>query len=191
MTQIDADGPSRRVRECYETLFEEALTRRIIGAFYDVYNALGYGFLESVYANALAAELVSRGLHVVREARAEVRYRGKVVGMFRADLLVESRVVVELKASPKLHDADLAQLLNYLKATDLEVGLLLHFGPRAKVRRFVASNELKLALADLRESASSASSVSATGNAFAVAPSSPEQGRNSIGNPVDTRQHGL
>src|SRR5918999_3132505 len=139
MTQIDAARTPRRVRECYETLFEEALTRRVIGAFYDVYNSLGYGFLESVYANALAFEIVSRGLHVVREARADVRYKGEVVGMFRADLLVESRVVVELKASAKLDPAHASQLLNYLRATDLEVGLLLHFGPRPGIKRFVAS----------------------------------------------------
>jgi GxxExxY protein len=187
MTQIDADRPSRRVRECYENLFEEALTRRIIGAFYDVYNALGYGFLESVYANALATELVSRGLHVVREARTDVRYRGEVVGTFRADLLVESRVVLELKASPRLHDVDLAQLLNYLKATHLEVGLLLHFGPRAKVRRFVASNELKVALSDARESASSASCASATGNPVAVPLLRPKQVVDPRRDHVDTR----
>lgn len=140
MTPMNADNPAHQVRECYETLFEEAITRRIIGAFYDVYNCLGYGFLESVYANALALEIVGRGLHVVREAGAEVRYKGEVVGMFRADLLVESRVVVELKASQKLDPAHGAQLVNYLRATDLEVGLLLHVGPRASFERFIASN---------------------------------------------------
>jgi GxxExxY protein len=175
MTQIDADRPSRRVRECYETLFEDALTRRIIGAFYDVYNALGYGFLESVYANALAIDIVSRGLRVVREASAEVRYKGEVVGTFRADLLVESRVVVELKASPKLHPAYGTQLLNYLRATDLEVGLLLHFGPRPTIQRFVASNDLPQAKGNQRSSASSASSAFATDDALAVTPwSGPE-----------------
>jgi GxxExxY protein len=174
MMQIDADRPSRRVRECYETLFEEALTRRIIGAFYDVYNALGFGFLESVYANALAVEMVSRGLHVVREASAEVRYKGEVVGMFRADLLVESRVVIELKASARLHPAHPAQLLNYLRATDLEVGLLLHFGPRPAIQRFVASNDLPRARSDPRQSASSAPSASPTKHAVALPPSSPE-----------------
>jgi GxxExxY protein len=175
MTQIDADRSSRRVRECHEALFEEALTRRIIGAFYDVYNALGYGFLESVYANALAIEVTSRGLHVVREASAEVRYKGEVVGTFRSDLLVESRVVVELKATPKLHPADPMQLLNYLRSTDLEVGLLLHFGPEPTIRRFVASNDLPRRRRDLRASAVSASSASATDNAVALPLSRPEQ----------------
>jgi GxxExxY protein len=121
-----------------------------------VYNALGYGFLESVYANALAVEVASHGLHVVREATADVSYKGAVVGTFSADLLVESRVVVELIASPKLHPAHSAQLLNYLRATDLEVGLLLHFGPRPAIRRFVASNDLPTARHNLPQSAPSA-----------------------------------
>jgi GxxExxY protein len=188
MTQIDADRSSRRVRECYETLFEEALTRRIIGAFYDVYNALGYGFLESVYANALAYEIVARGLHVVREASAEVRYKDEVVGMFRADLLVESRVVVELKASRKIDDSHYNQLLNYLRATDLEVGLLLHFGPRASFKRFVASNERRRSRSDQRESASSASSVPPTDNAVVLTSlSRPEQRLDPPGDPIHAR----
>lgn len=186
MTQIDADRSVRRVRECYETLFEEALTRRIIGAFYDVYNALGYGFLESVYANALAVEVASRGLHVVREASAEVCYKGEVVGVFRADLLVESRVVVELKASPKLHPADPMQLLNYLRSTDLEVGLLLHFGPEPTIRRFVASNDLPRGRRHQRSSASSALSASAPDNALAVPPLSSEQLLDPPSDHVDT-----
>jgi GxxExxY protein len=165
MTRMNADRPSRRVRECYETLFEEALTRRIIGAFYDVYNALGYGFVESVYANALTHEIVGRGFHVVREASAEVRYKDEVVGTFRADLLVEARVVVELKACRRIDDSHYAQLLNYLRATDLEVGLLLHFGPRASFKRFVASNEPRRSRSNRRESVSSASSASPTNNA--------------------------
>jgi GxxExxY protein len=171
MTPMTADHSSRQVRECYETLFEEAITRRIIGAFYDVYDGLGYGFLESVYANALAFEIVGRGLHVVREASTEVRYKGEVVGSFRADLLVESRVVVELKSSRKLDAAHGAQLLNYLRATDLEVGLLLHFGPRASFQRFIASNNFVGSQGDAR---SSASSAAAPDNALALTPSSPE-----------------
>jgi GxxExxY protein len=173
MTPMNADRSSSRVRECHETLFEEAITRRIIGAFYDVYNGLGYGFLESVYANALALEIVGRGLHVVREASAEVRYKGEVVGMFRADLLVESRVVVELKSSRKLDPAHGAQLLNYLRATDLEVGLLLHFGLRASFQRFIASNDFVRSEGDPRLSASSASSAAATDNAVALTPFKP------------------
>jgi GxxExxY protein len=187
MTQIDADRPSRQVRECYELLFEEALTRRIIGAFYDVYNALGYGFLESVYANALAVEIVSRGLHVVREARAEVRYRGEVVGTFRADLLVESRVVVGLKASPRLDPAYSFKVLNYLRATDLEVGLLLHFGPRPGIKRFIASDDFPVTKRKARPSAASASAASATNNAVAFPPLHPQRPLDPPGDPLDTR----
>jgi GxxExxY protein len=174
MTQKRTDCSARRVRECYETLFEEALTRRIIGAFYDVYNALGYGFLESVYKNALEREIVARGLHVVREAGAEVRYKGAVVGLFRADFLVESRVVVELKACRKLEPAHPAQVVNYLRATDLEVALLLHFGPRPAFQSFVATNDHPGARKLRHPSVSSVSSVLPSSNAVAVTPLSPE-----------------
>jgi GxxExxY protein len=92
MTLECTDRLVRRVRECHESLLEEAFTRRIIGAFYDVYNTLGYGFPESVYKSALEREIVERGLQVVREAGAEVRYKGAIVGVFTADLLVESRI---------------------------------------------------------------------------------------------------
>lgn len=170
MTPKRTDRPSRRVRECYETLFEEALTRRIIGAFYDVYNALGYGFLESVYASALEYEIVSRGLQVVREAGAEVLYKGRTVGLFRADLLVESRVVVELKACRKLDPAHPAQVINCLRATDLEVGLLLHFGPRPGFQRFIATNDHPGARKLRHASASSVSSALLSQNALALPP---------------------
>jgi GxxExxY protein len=175
MTQNRADRSGQRVRECYETLFEEALTRRIIGAFYDVYNALGYGFLESVYKTALERELAERGLRVVREAGAEVRYKGVVVGVFRADLLVESRVVIELKACRRLERAHPAQLLNYLRATDLEVGLLLHFGPRPGFQRFIATKTHPGARKLRHPSVSSAASALQDLNAVAVPPLRPEQ----------------
>jgi GxxExxY protein len=163
-------GPMRRVRECHEALFEEALSRRVIGAFFDVYNALGYGFLESVYAQALALELTARGLHVAREVSAEVRYEGEVVGAFRIDLLVEDRLVLALKATAALTAADRMQLLNYLRASDLEVGLLLHFGPRPAIKRFLATNEARAVRSDRRSSLSSASSASAPLVAARTAP---------------------
>lgn len=115
------------------------LTGSIIATFYDVYNELGYGFFESVYRRSLAIALVERGLHVALEAGIEVRFHGHVVGEFRADLLVEDRVILELKAAPRLRGEDGLQLLNYLRATDLEVGLLLHFGPRPSFQRFIMS----------------------------------------------------
>jgi len=116
------------------------LTEQVIGAFYEVYNRLGYGFLEKVYENALAIELAERGLAVVQQQPIEVRYRGQVVGEYFADLVVEGRVIVELKAAAKVVDQHEAQLLNYLKATPYEVGLLFNFGPRAGVRRKAYDN---------------------------------------------------
>lgn len=118
---------------------EGALTREIIGAFYCVYNALGYGFLESVYQRAMAHELTKRGIRVQREYLSEVLYDGVVVGHYRADMVAERTVVVETKASERLVEADRKQMLNYLRATKLEVGLLLHFGPKAHFQRFVYS----------------------------------------------------
>ncbi len=163
------------VRECYETLLEEALTRKIIGAFFHVHTTLGYGFLESVYKKALELELVGRGLHVAREVVADVYYKEEMVGVFRADILVESRVVLEVKASRKLDSADIAQLLNYLRATDLELGLLLHFGARASFKRLVASNDFVRPFDPPRSSASSAPSAAAPfpNNAVAFPPLRP------------------
>jgi GxxExxY protein len=191
MTQKPADRSVHRVKECYETLFEEALTRRIIGAFYDVYNALGYGFLESVYKTALAKEITDRGLSVVREAGAEVRYKGEVVGLFRADLLIESRVVVELKACRKLESAHPAQVMNYLRAADLEVGLLLHFGPRPAFQRFIATNDHPGARKLRHPSVSSAPSALQSSNAVAVPTLRPHQQIDPPPDPLDTRQNRL
>jgi GxxExxY protein len=126
MTRIDADP-----------LLERELTGRIIGAFYDCYNELRFGFLESVYRRALAIELRSRGLRVAEEAPVEVTYMGVVVGSFRTDLLIENRVLVEAMATASLGPTDKRQLLNYLRATGLRVGLLLHFGPEPEFFRFV------------------------------------------------------
>jgi GxxExxY protein len=113
------------------------LTYGILGAFFKVYNTLGYGFLESVYSRAMAHELAKRGLHVDRERLFEVAYDGVSVGHYRADQLVNGLVLVEVKAAAQLGDADRRQVLNYLRATGLEVALLLHFGPKAFHQRFV------------------------------------------------------
>jgi GxxExxY protein len=117
-------------------LLEREVTGEIIGAFYACYNELGYGFLESVYRRALATECRLRGLHVAEERPIEVVYKGVSVGVFRSDLVVENRVIVEIKSTSTLHPTDKRQLLNYLRATRLEVGLLLHFGPEPKFHRF-------------------------------------------------------
>jgi GxxExxY protein len=119
------------------------LTRVIIGAFYRVYDRLGHGFLESVYRRAMAIELRKLGLRVDVEYEIEIWYDGELIGFFRADLLVERRVIVETKAWTYLVDADRRQTLNYLRGSSLELGLLLHFGPRPSVQRVIFSNERK------------------------------------------------
>jgi len=119
------------------------LTSQIIKAFYDVYNALGYGFLEKVYQNALVIELQKLGLQVVPQSPIEVRYHGHVVGEYFADVLVEGKVIVEIKAARTLTAAHQAQLLNYLKATPYEVGLLLNFGPTPQIKRKIYDNDQK------------------------------------------------
>ena len=112
------------------------ITEQIIKAFYKVYNTLGHGFLEKVYENALAIELRQQGLSVVQQAPIKVHYNGRLVGEYYADLLVEDKVIVELEAIEVLTDEHHAQLLNYLKATQVEVGLLLNFAPtKPEVRR--------------------------------------------------------
>ena len=121
----------------------EACTKEIIGAFYDVYNALGYGFLEEVYENSMAIELRRRGFSVSCQYPIGVVYRGEIVGSYYADLLVQDCVIVELKASRQLVREHEAQLLNYLNATRYEVGLLLNFGPEPQVKRKVLDNARK------------------------------------------------
>jgi len=119
------------------------LTEQIIKGFYTVYHTLGYGFLEKVYENALAIELRKMGLAVVQQAPITVYYAGAVVGEYYADLLVADAVIVELKAARVLAAEHEAQLLNYLKATPYEVGLLLNFGPQPEIKRKVYDNERK------------------------------------------------
>jgi GxxExxY protein len=119
------------------------LTKRIIGVFYDVYNELGYGFLESVYQKAFALALRQAGLRVEVQRHIPVHFRGELVGDFFADLLAEAVVILELKATNELAPIHEAQLLNYLRATDVEIGLLLNFGPKPQVKRMVYSNERK------------------------------------------------
>ena len=119
------------------------VTGRILKAFYAVYNNLGYGFLEKVYENAMAIELRKMGLKVLQQSPIVVLYDSEVVGEYFADLLVEDKVIAELKAARSITDVHEAQLLNYLKATEYEVGLLLNFGPKPDKRRKIYDNELK------------------------------------------------
>jgi GxxExxY protein len=122
-------------------LAEEALTYSIIGAFRDAYNELGEGWLESVYANALERELTARGHRVAREVGVRVYYKGEPIGWQRLDMIIDGKVVVEIKAGEVLPPRASRQLLNYLRATRLEVGLLLHFGAKPKHSREFCSNE--------------------------------------------------
>jgi len=116
-------------------LAHESLTREIIGSFYTSYNELGYGYLEPVYANAIAMEMKTRGLEVRREVPFDIRYLGQLVGHYRCDMVVNGIVVVEIKASATIGDPERRQLLNYLSGTGLPVGLLLHFGPKPWFKR--------------------------------------------------------
>jgi len=119
------------------------ITDLIIKAFYTVYNTLGYGFLEKVYVSALMVELQKLGLEVICQAPIHVYYSGQVVGEYFADLLVANRVIVEVKSAQMFTIAYEAQLLNYLKATPYEVGLLLNFGPKPQVKRKAFDNNRK------------------------------------------------
>jgi GxxExxY protein len=123
-------------------MLHERLTNQIIGAFFEIYRARGYGFLETVYSNSLAAELGLRGLQVGREIPVQVDWKGVVVGTYRMDVLVERVVLVEVKTVEKIVEAHQRQLVNYLKATGLEVGLLLNFGPEPQFSRRVNSTDL-------------------------------------------------
>ena len=124
-------------------LKHHGVTSQVIRVFFQVYNELGVGFLESVYVEALNLALAEAGLSTEREVPLAVAFRGRVVGKFRADLVVERCVLVEAKACPQIHPTHEAQVLNYLRAATLEVGLLLNFGPRPQFRRLVFDNELK------------------------------------------------
>jgi GxxExxY protein len=117
------------------------LTEKIIKAFYKVYNTLGFGFLEKVYENAMFIELRNMGLFVEKQRRVKVFYEGNLVGDYCADLAVEEKVIVELKAAEALCEDHDFQFINYLKATEIEVGLLLNFGKKPEFRRKIFSNE--------------------------------------------------
>ena len=116
------------------------LTDQILGVFYNVYNELGHGFLESVYHRSLVLALESVGLNVCSRVAIPVWFRGHQVGHFEADVLVETCVLLELKAARGLDSSHRAQLMNYLRATDIEVGLLLNFGERPEFKRVVFDN---------------------------------------------------
>jgi GxxExxY protein len=121
----------------------ETLTEKLIGTFYTLYNELGHGFIESVYQRGFVLMLVDQGIEFVEQAPIRVLHRGRELGEFRADLLVEGVVLVEFKAVKVLESVHEKQVFNYLKATEIEVGLLFNFGPRAQFRRILLENSYK------------------------------------------------
>ena len=134
------------------------LTNKIIQAFYCVYNELGFGFLENVYQNALYFELKNRGFQVEPQKAIDVYYQNQLVGKYKADLIVNELIILELKAVDYLVEEHELQLINYLKATDKEVGLLLNFGVKPEIRRKLFDNNRK-SIKNQRKSVQSVLSV--------------------------------
>lgn len=119
------------------TLLHSEITQAILGAFYSVYSEVGFGFLESVYEKCLAIVLDHAGLKVERQVPYQITFRGRSAGTYRADLVVESKVIVEVKAGHSIIPQHLLQVRNYLKASELHVGLVLNFGEKPEFRRVV------------------------------------------------------
>jgi len=136
-----ADGGPARLS--LDPLQHRELTEKILGIFYDVYNELGHGFLEHVYARSMEHALTAAGLQVAREVPIAVWFRGFQVDDLKADLLVENKALLELKAARTIDTAFEKQLLNYLRATEIETGLLLNFGNKPEFRRFAFENSRK------------------------------------------------
>ncbi|MFA5393753.1 MAG: GxxExxY protein [Candidatus Ratteibacteria bacterium] len=133
-TQITADLQDFKHKE---------LTDKIIRIFYKVYNKLGYGFLEKVYEKALEIEFKKVNIPVIVQFPIKVFYDNQVIGEYLADMFIDNKVIIEIKAAKYLAKENEAQLLNYLKATKTEVGLLLNFGSKPEIRRKAFSNSLK------------------------------------------------
>lgn len=121
----------------------KSLTEKIIKCFYKVHDELGYGFLESVYEKALIIELQNMGLKVESQKEIEVFYKEVLVGKYRSDIIVEDKVIIELKAISRLTKSHEVQLVNYLKATNIEIGLLVNFGEKLNFKRKILKNKLK------------------------------------------------
>ena len=121
----------------------DPLTERIIRVFYEVYNELGFGFLESVYREAMRIALAEAGFRAETEVPVPVSFRGTLVGVFRAYIVVDGKIIVELKTAESISKAHEAQVLHYLRASEMEVGLVMNFGPVAKFRRIEMRNDRK------------------------------------------------
>lgn len=125
------------------SLLHEELTGQIIKAFYAVYNKLGYGFPEKVYENAMLIELRKMDFYAINQAPIKVYYDEELVGEYFADIIVEEEVIIELKAASKVAVKHEVQLMNYLKATHVEVGLLMNFGEKPEIKRKIFTNDMK------------------------------------------------
>ncbi len=119
------------------------LTEKIIEIYYRVYNKLGYGFLEKIYKNAMMIEFKKENISAVSQSAIRVLYEGEIVGEYFADILISDKIIVEIKAAKNVAEEHEAQLLNYLKATDIEVGLLLNYGPKPNFKRKAFDNTRK------------------------------------------------
>ena len=124
-------------------LLHKELTDKILQCFFEVYNRLGYGFLEKVYENSLMIELIKRGLYAEKQRPVKVYYEEKIVGDYYADIIVNNTIILELKAAECIIEEHELQLINYLKATDKEIGLLLNFGKKPEFRRKIFTNDRK------------------------------------------------
>jgi len=124
----------------YKKYKYQDITEKIIKCYYDVYNELGFGFLENVYENALMIALEENNLNAVAQQQISVFFHQKNIGNYIADIIVEDKIILELKAAKRIDSSHEAQILNYLKATNLEVGLLLNFGSKPEFKRFAFSN---------------------------------------------------
>ena len=122
-------------------LLHRDITNKIIKAFYNVYNSLGYGFLEKVYENAMMIELRKMDLQVQKQVPIKVYYEEQLVGQYYADIMVEKTIIVELKAAEGLCEEHEFQLINYLKATELEISLLINFGKTPQFKRKIFTNK--------------------------------------------------
>jgi GxxExxY protein len=140
---------AERAEHCAETdvnridLLHGDVTGQILNAYYEIYHDLGYGFQENVYSDVLAIELGLRGRNVAREAPTQIHWKGRAVGTYRIDVLVDGCVIVEVKSVESIAVAHERQVMNYLRATNIEVGMLLNFGPAKGHRRIVYSNSRK------------------------------------------------
>jgi GxxExxY protein len=144
VTDFSFKGESTmNMKDKSDELLHKEITDQILKAFYKVYNTLGYGFLEKVYESALAIELRQMRLQVDRQVPLKVYYGQHVIGEYFADLVVENKVILELKATETIVQANINQLQNYLKATEIEVGMLLNFGHKPEFKRKVFNNSRK------------------------------------------------